>query len=424
MPRAANWAAALRPDRGLLVMLLYGFSAGLPLPLTGFTLRQWFAESNVPLGAIGLTALIGLSYSLKFLWAPVLDHVAPPVRSLGRRRGWLAPVQVLLGLAIAAMALTDPSRNAAATVIAAVAVAFLSATQDIAIDAYRIESLAPERQGLGLAAYVWGYRIALLVANAGVLFSVARIGWGGAFVAMALLMGVGLATTLWLAREPPPPERRTRTGLGDWIAAAVVAPFRDFLRRPGAWLILAFVALFKLGEALAGTMTPPFYRALGFSREDVAAVAGVFGLAATLAGVAAGGVLVAAIGTGHALVATGIAQMLSNLMYVALAEAGRSVPMLWAQVGIENATDGLADAAFVAYLSGLTNTAFTATQYALLSSLAALPLRTVSGASGFLAADLGWISFFLLTTAAALPGLAIMLVLLRRFPPASKEAPR
>lgn len=411
-------AAALRPDRPLLVMLLLGFSAGLPLPLTGFTLRQWFSEANVPLGAIGLTALIGLAYSLKFLWAPALDHAPPPLPSLGRRRGWLAPVQLLLAAAIAALALTDPARNATGTVAAAVAVAFLSATQDIAIDAFRIESLPLGRQGLGLAAYVWGYRIALLVANAGVLFSVERVGWRGAFLAMALLMSVGLATTLFLAREPRPPERAARSGIGAWLAAAVVAPVRDFLCRPGAWLILGFVALFKLGEALAGIMTAPFYRALGFAREEVAAVSGVFGLLAMLAGVTLGGVLVAGVGTGRALVVTGLGQMLSNLMYVALAEAGRSLPLLWAQVGIENATDGLADAAFVAYLSGLTSTAFTATQYALLSSLASLPLRTVGGLSGYLAEAMGWTRFFLLTTAAALPGLAIMLVLLRRFPPA------
>lgn len=408
-------------DRPLLVMLLLGFSAGLPLPLTGFTLRQWFAESNVSLGAIGLTAWIGLSYTLKFLWAPLLDHARPPIGALGRRRGWLAPVQALLALAIAAMALTDPSRNATATVSVAVLVAFLSATQDIAIDAFRIESLPQSRQGLGLAAYVWGYRIALLVANAGVLFAVARIGWQGAFVAMASLMAVGIATTLLLAKEPPSAPVVSRAGWREWLAAAVVAPFRDFLSRPGAWLILAFVALFKLGEALAGIMTAPFYRSLGFSREDVAAVAGVFGLFATLGGVALGGVLVATMGTGQALVGTGIAQMLSNLMYVALHEAGRSMPMLWAQVGVENATDGLADAAFVAYLSGLTSTAFTATQYALLSSLASVPLRTIGGFSGYLAQAMGWTPFFLLTTAAALPGLAIMLVLLRRFPPASKE---
>jgi PAT family beta-lactamase induction signal transducer AmpG len=197
----------------------------------------------------------------------------------------------------------------------------------------------------------------------------------------------------------------------------VIDPFRDMLTRPGWPLILAFVALYKLGEALAGIMTAPFYRALGFSRLDVAAVSGVFGLFATLAGVALGGVLVAAIGVGRALLVTGLGQMLSNLMYVALSEAGHSVPMLWLQVGVENTTDGLADAAFVAYLSGLTSVAFTATQYALLSSLAAVPLRTLGATSGYLAEAMGWTPFFLLTTAAALPGMALMLALLRRFPP-------
>jgi PAT family beta-lactamase induction signal transducer AmpG len=196
------------------------------------------------------------------------------------------------------------------------------------------------------------------------------------------------------------------------------------LTRPGWPLILGFVALYKLGEALAGIMTAPFYRALGFSRLDVAAVSGVFGLVATLAGVALGGVLVAAIGVGRALLVTGLGQMLSNLMYVALSEAGHSVTMLWLQVGVENTTDGLADAAFVAYLSGLTSVAFTATQYALLSSLAAVPLRTLGATSGYLAEAMGWTPFFLLTTAAALPGMALMLALLRRFPPRENGDPQ
>ncbi|WP_232818329.1 AmpG family muropeptide MFS transporter [Elioraea thermophila] len=415
--------SALRVDRPLVVLLLLGFSAGLPLPLTGFTLRQWFAEAGVSLGAIGLTALIGLAYTLKFLWAPLLDHARPPLSRLGRRRGWLAPVQVALAAAIFAMGFTDPARDAQATVLIAVVVAFLSATQDIAIDALRIESLPPERQGLGLAAYVWGYRIALLVANAGALGIVELAGWRAAFAIMAGLMGVGLATTLLLAREPLPPGTPPPSSWGARLRLAVIDPFRDFLRRPGWPLILAFVALFKLGEALAGIMTAPFYRALGFSRLDVAAVSGVFGMAATLAGVTLGGILVARIGVGRALIATGLGQMLSNLMYVALAEAGRSVPLLWAQVGVENVTDGLADAAFVAYLSGLTSTAFTATQYALLSSLAAVPLRTLGATGGFLAEAMGWTRFFLLTTAAALPGMILMLVLLSRFPPKREAEP-
>jgi PAT family beta-lactamase induction signal transducer AmpG len=406
-----------RPDRALAALLLLGFSAGLPLPLTGFTLRQWFAEAGVPLGEIGLTALIGLAYTFKFVWAPVLDHARPPLAALGRRRGWLAPVQIALALAIAALAFTDPAGDARATVLVAVAIAFLSATQDIAIDAFRIESLPPSRQGLGLAAYVWGYRIALLAASPGAFTIAEYAGWRVAFLSLAALMGVGLATTLFVARELRARAIPAPAGWGARLRLAVVDPFRDMLTRPGWPLILGFVALFKLGEALAGVMTAPFYRALGFSRLDVAAVSGVFGLAATLAGVTLGGVLVAGIGVGRALIATGLMQMLSNLMYVALAEAGRSVPMLWLQVAVENTTDGLADAAFVAYLSGLTSTAFTATQYALLSSLAAVPLRTLGASSGYLAEALGWTPFFLLTTAAALPGMALMLVLLRRFPP-------
>lgn len=406
-----------RPDRVLVVLFLLGFAAGLPLPLTGFTLRQWFAEAGVSLGGIGLTALIGLAYTVKFAWSPLLDHARPPLARLGRRRGWLAPVQTALGLAIAALGLTDPSSVANATVGLAVLVAFLSATQDIVIDAFRIESLPPSRQGLGLAAYVWGYRLALLVANAGALGIVELAGWRVAFLAMAALMSVGLCTTLFLAREPLPPRMAPPVSWAARLRLAVVDPFRDLLRRPGWPVILGFVALFKLGEALAGIMTAPFYRALGFSRLDVAAVSGVFGLAATLAGVTLGGILVARVGVGRALIGTGLAQMLSNLMYVALAEAGRSVPLLWLQVGVENVTDGLADAAFGAYLSGLTSRAFTATQYALLSSLAAVPLRTLGATGGFLAEAMGWTRFFLLTTAAALPGIVLMLVLLRRYPP-------
>ncbi|MBR0665095.1 AmpG family muropeptide MFS transporter [Roseomonas hellenica] len=403
-------------DRRFAILLALGFSAGLPLPLVaGQVLRQWFSESNLSLGAIGMTTLIGLAYANKFLWSPALDAVPPPVGRLGRRRGWLLPIQAALLLAIAAVGLTDPLTGAAATIAIAVLVAFLSASQDIVIDALRIEMLEEREQAYGLAAYVWGYRLALLAAGAGTLFLVAPLGWGGAYAATALLMLVGMVATL-LAREP---EARTMAAIGfaARLRAAVVEPFADLTRRP-LWLaILLFVGLFKLGEALAGIMTTPFYRSLGFTREDVATVATVFGLCATLGGALAGGWLVARIGTAPALVLTGLTQMLSNLMYVALAHAGHSMPMLWAQVGVENFTDGLADAAFVTYLSSLTNIRFTATQYALLSSLAAVPLRTLGASSGWIAEALGWSDFFLLTTAAALPAMAIMIFLLRRLPP-------
>lgn len=403
-------------DRRFLVMLALGFSAGVPLPLTGFVLRQWFSEAHLSLTAIGFTALIGLSYSLKFLWSPMIDHARPPVLAgLGRRRGWLATIQPPLILSILALGFTDPTQSAVLTAAVAVVVAFLSASQDIVVDAYRIEILEEESQGYGFACYVWGYRFALLAASGGGLALVSVIGWSGTFAYCAALVGIGFVATL-CAPEPaaPPPEPM---GWSRRIRTAVLDPFADFMKRRYWLAILLFVGLFKLGEALAGIMTAPFYREIGFSRGEVAAVGSVFGLVMTLGGVLAGGWFVSRIGTGRALVITGLAQMLSNLMYVALYSTGRDMAMLYAQVGVENFTDGLADAAFVTYLTALTNRAFSATQYALLSSLAAVPLRFLGGWSGQLAEALGWRNFFLLTTAAALPALSIMLWLLKRLPP-------
>lgn len=404
-------------DRRFLVLLALGFSAGVPLPLTAFTLRQWMAESGISLTAIGLTALIGLAYSLKFLWAPVLDHAAAPLfRRLGRRRGWLAAIQPPLALAILGLGLTNPMTDPTLTVAMAVAVAFLSASQDIVVDAYRIEALEERDQGYGLACYVWGYRAALLASGGGALAMAELGGWSFAFAMCAAMIGVGFAAVL-AAPEPGRAPPGAPPGWAARLRIAVVEPFADFVRRRHWFGILAFVALFKLGEALAGVMTAPFYRELGFSRLEVASVSSVFGLFATLLGALAGGWLVARIGTGRALVLTGLVQMLSNLMYVALYFGGHDIRWLFAQVGVENFTDGLADAAFVTYLSALTSRAFTATQYALLSSLAAVPLRTLGASSGWFAEALGWPLFFLMTTAAALPAMGIMLWLLRHLPP-------
>ena len=408
-------------DRRFAVLVALGFSAGVPLPLVaGQVLRQWFTESGLSLAEIGLTALIGLSYAFKFVWAPALDAIRP--RFLGRRRGWLLVIQCGLIGAIALTGMQDPRVAPVGVAALAAFVAFLSASQDIVVDAWRIEMLEEEEQGYGLACYVWGYRGALLASGAGTLFLVGPFGWAGAYLYGAALILVGVAATL-AGREgahPAPPP-------AGWLArldAAVVEPFADFMRRRHWFAILLFVALFKLGEALAGIMTTPFYRSLGFTREDVATVGTVFGLLVTLGGALAGGWLVASIGTGRALVLTGMGQMLSNLMYVALAHAGHSYPMLWAQVGVENFTDGLADAAFLSYLSILTNRSFTATQYALLSSLAAVPLRTLGASAGWLAAWLGWVDFFILTTLAALPAMTVMIWLLRRVPPpAAREDP-
>ncbi len=422
--RTLRWgeAIALYTRGRVLAMLFLGFSAGLPLPLTGFTLRQWFSEADLQLATIGFTAWIGLSYAFKFAWSPIIDRVSVPIlgKRLGHRRGWMLPIQAGLMIAIAAMSLFDPRVAPLYVAMAAVAVAFLSASQDIVVDAYRIESLRDEEQGAGLAAYIWGYRVALLAATSGALLLVREFdtGWAGVYVAMALLMAVGIATCL-IVREPPTQAgaRLVARSAGEWFANAVARPFADFAKRDGWIMILAFVALFKLGEALAGVMTNPLYRSVGYSREQVAAISAGFGFFMTLGGVAVGGVLVAKLGIARALIGTGFLQMASNLMYVAVANGGGDIQILWLQVGVENFTDGLADAAFVAYLSRLTNVAFTATQYALLSSLAAIPLRTLGGFSGVLAQWFGWTDFFLLTMAAAVPGMAIMLWLLKRYPP-------
>jgi PAT family beta-lactamase induction signal transducer AmpG len=414
---------ALFKNPRFLVMLALGFSAGAPLPLVLGILRRWMTESGISLTEIGMTALIGLPYSLKFVWSPLLDNAMPPAfRSWGRRRGWLAVIQPLLMLAILAMGASDPVLMPLATVSAAIAVAFLSASQDIVIDAYRIEFLEEREQGLGLAFYVWGYRLALLAVGAGVLALSEYTGWFWAFAYAAALILVGFLA-VWLGPEVLSPRAPgARMGIGQRIRTALIDPFTDFMRRP-CWLaILLFVALFKLGEALAAVMVTPFQAQLGFTRVEVAQVGSVFGLFATLLGALAGGWLVARIGTARALVLTGLGQMLSNVMYIWLAYAGHDMGVFYLQTGVENFTDGLADAAFLTYLSALTSRAFTATQYALLSSLAAVGTRTVGAFSGSLAEALGWPAFYFMTMLAALPAMGIMLFLLKRLPPGEMKA--
>ena len=427
-----NAAAQIHPsgprlwaDRRLWLMAGFGFMAGLPLPLTGFTLRLWFAENGLSLGTIGLTAMIGLAYALKFLWAPLLDHAAPPfgLQKFGRRRGWLLAIQPLLALSAALLALSDPATAPLAVVAIAVCLAFLSASQDIVIDAWRIETFPTHLQGAALAAYVWGYRAALLVAGAQAIRLVGWIGWPGAFLAMAALLALAPLVTL-LAREPATGTPRIGTdspSTTNALTTAIVAPLREFLARPAALGILAFIALFKLGEAMAGVMTAPFYRDLGFDRTAIALATGELSLAATLAGVAAGGILVAHFGVGRALIWTAWGQMLSNGMYVLLAFSAGDREILFAAVIVEAFTDGLVDAAFITYLSGLCAVAYTVTHYALLSSLAAIATRTLGGLSGYLAETVGWAWFYTLTMLAALPAMTLMIWLLRRFPLAERS---
>lgn len=396
-----------------------GFTAGMPLALTALTLRQWLSESGTSLQAIGFTASIGLSYTLKFLWAPLLDQVPPPV--LGRRRGWLLTIQLALVLAVLVFAWSDPVSSGWRLVGAAVAISFLSASQDVVVDAWRIETFpGDDLRGVALATYIWGYRAALLVGGAGAIRLVNDLGWHGSLSVMAALIGLGIAATL-MAQEPTDViVAGSRSFLGR-LRHSVVEPLADFMHRPGALPILAFVMLFKLGEALAHTMAVPFYNTLGFDRAAIAYATGVPGLVASLMGAAAGGWLIARIGNGRALILTGFVQMASMALYFALAVSGGDWRILVLKITVENVAEGMADAAFITYLSSLCARAFTATQYALLSSLSAVGLRTIGGLSGVLAAALGWIWFYALTIFAAVPAMLIMLWLLRRFPATAQQ---
>ncbi|WP_028466257.1 AmpG family muropeptide MFS transporter [Nisaea denitrificans] len=428
---ARGWlveTAALYLKRRVLVVLLLGFSSGLPLLLSFSTLSAWMRESGVDLTTIGLFALVGTPYTLKFIWAPVMDSLKVPILGhlFGRRRGWLIFTQLCLMLSITLLGGTDPLASPALMATMAVAVTFFSASQDIVVDAYRIETLPEEEQGAGAAAYTFGYRIGVLAAGAGALFLADAVGWFIAYLAMAGLMLVGLITVLASpepksgAEDEAAETREAKPAPGailDWTKRAVVAPFSEFLLRRGALLILAFILFYKLGDAFLGTLTNPFYIDLGFTKTEIAQVTKVFGLVALLAGLFAGGALVKHMGLLKALLVCGILQAVSNLVFVGQAVAGHDLWILTVTIGVENFTGGMGTAAFVAYLSSLTNIAFTATQFALLSSFMAFGRTILSSGGGWVTDHIGWIGFFLASTAIAVPGLILLLVLMRMFPP-------
>jgi PAT family beta-lactamase induction signal transducer AmpG len=400
----------------LWLMGAFGFVSGLPLALSGFTLKQWLAVSGVSTEVIGLATFISLPYTLKLLWSPALDSVRLLPR-FGRRRGWLLAIQPLLALACLGLALCDAGSAPRLAIAAAGCVAFLSATQDVAIDAWRIETFPQRLQGAATAAYVWGYRIAMLVSGAGVIAASTVIGWHAALFGVAILAALGIVVTLF-AREKPAvaapawPAHWLHRTLGAWRD-----PLGDFASRPGAAATLLYVALFYLGEAIAGAMLAPFYRDLGFNSGAVATAIGPFSLVATLAGIGAGGWLVARLGLSRALIATGFTQMAAMAMYVLLSVSPGNHGVLYGTVVVEAFVQGLATAAFLAFLSGQCAAGFAATQYALLNSVASLAAHTVGGFSGFLAGGMGWPAFYTLAMLASLPAMLVMLYMLRRYPP-------
>jgi PAT family beta-lactamase induction signal transducer AmpG len=388
--------------RKILLLLLLGFSSGLPLALTGATLQAWLTVEGVEIEAIGWFALVGQPYVYKFLWAPLMDRYQLPF--LGRRRGWLLVTQLLLLAAIAWMGALSPRDSIWLLAVLALAVAFLSASQDIVFDAFRADVLGSRERGAGAAVSVLGYRVAMLVSG-GLALIVADhwLGWAGTYALMALLMLVGVAA-VWAVQEPEAPERSPRT-----LAAAVREPLFEYFGRDGAWLLLALIVLYKLGDAFAGSLTTSFLlRGAGFSLTDVGIANKWLGVGATLLGLLAGGALMARLRLYRALLVFGILQALTNLGFMLLALAGKSYALMIVVVAAENLCGGMGTAAFVALLIAMCDRRYSATQYALLSALAAVGRVYVGPGAGYLVAALGWAPFFWFTFLIALPGIAML----------------
>ncbi len=428
-PRAAMLPALavyLRPR--VLIILLLGFASGLPLALSGETLRVWMADRGVDLGTIGLLTLAGLPYTLKFLWAPVVDAWDVPYlsRRLGRRRGWLVGSQLLLMGTIAFLGTRDPLSAPLMVGFAALLVAFASATQDIVIDAFRVQSLPADEQAAGMASYVAAYRVGMLASGAGVIGFSAWLEsqglskeaiWPIAYAGAALLVLVGLAAAL-LAREPASAEDDTAAVRSEPLKRLLdtaKGAFVEFFNRDAALAILIFVVLFKLCDALAGAMTAPFVLSLGYTKAEYAAIVKGVGLAALLVGGFAGGAVARALPMLTALWIAAIIQMLSNLVFVWLGSQETSPWALTLAIVVENFSGAIGTVIFVAYLSALCrNPLHTATQYALLTAFASTGRTLFSSGTGFAAQTLGWPAFFVTTALAALPALALMMWLDKR----------
>jgi MFS transporter, PAT family, beta-lactamase induction signal transducer AmpG len=393
-------------NRRTLAVLTLGFSSGLPIALTSGTLQAWLATVDVDLKTIGAATLVGLPYTFKFLWAPLIDRVAPPW--LGRRRGWIFAMQFALAAVIALTPHFDPRAEVQAVLVLAAITAFLSATQDIAFDAYRTDVIRPEERGMGAAATVTGYRLAMLTSGAFALIMSHSLGWTHAYSVVAVIMAA-CAIATWLAPEPETSVRPPRT-----LKEAVVEPLREFLSRRRILAVLALVILYKLGDAMALSLSTAFIiKGLGFTAFDVGTVSKGFGLAATILGAFAGGLAVAQAGLFRSLLWLGVAQAVTILPYAWLAAVGHEYPVLVLASGIQYFGDGMGTAAFVALLTGLCNARFSAFQYALLSALASLGRILLGPVSADVAESVGWVQFFFVSFLVALPGLGLVVILKR-----------
>lgn len=421
----ASWRSSITAylDRRVLLVLVMGFASGLPFLLTYSTLSAWLAVEGVRRAAIGAFALVGTPYAFKFVWSPLIDRLPPPI-PLGRRRGWGVTIQLALIAAILALGSQDPKHHLVAMGALALLVAFLSASQDIVIDAWRVEILPLDLQGPGAGTIQTGYRVGMLTAGAGGLVIAARAGWFAAYATMAALLVVGVIVFLFGPEPTAHAENRAiergreKAGggndVGSWFSAAIIGPFADFMRRPMWLAILISIVGYKLGEAMAGVMSTPLYISLGFSLNEIAAVSKLVGAFAIVFGALIGGVVTVRFGILRSLIICGLLQSAGNLFFVLQAVGGHRIGYLALCVIAENVTGAMAGTALISYLSSLCSPAYTATQFALLSSLASVGRTLVASSGGVLAERLGWAVFFLLTTVVTIPALLLLLWISRR----------
>jgi PAT family beta-lactamase induction signal transducer AmpG len=404
--------------KNLAIISLLGISSGLPLALILSTLKAFLTDKGFDLKTIGFFSLISLPYTFKFCFAPIIDSCAIPIltRVFGQRRSWIILTQLLLVAFILLLGTAGITSDISLIAIFAVLVAFASASQDIVIDGYRIELIAKENQGLAASFYIYGYRIGMLISGAGALVIAELVNWDSVYFVMAGCMLLTSIVTLFAeeTRKDWFAKHKTKHNFVSWFKNSVIDPFVDFTGHNRWFVILLFVILFKLADAFAGSLTLPFLLEIGFSKIEIASIVKTFGLFATLFGVFCGGVLVKKIGLIRGLWIAAIVQMLSNLGFSYLAQIGYDPSLLYVIIFIENFSGGIGDAVFVAYLSSLCNVTFSATQYALLASLATFARSVLVAYSGVIAQDIGWYAFFIFSSVLALPGLGFLYLLTRK----------
>lgn len=398
-------------DTKLLSMLFLGMSCGIPLALILSVLKTWLAEFDITMTKVAAFAFISTPYIFKFVWAPFMDGLKIPVlhNSLGHRRSWLIITQILLMISIFFLGDSNPGEDLLHCAIVATLVAFFSASQDIVVDAYRIERYQKEMQAMCTTIYVYGYRIGLYMSGAGMLMLASKFGWTYAYYTAAVVMSIGVITTM-LSSEPNHTHKKENKfhSYAERISNIVINPFRDFISVKNWYYVLLFVALFKLGDALAGNLTMTFLKKTGFTLEELALYVKTYGLVATLVGLLIGGIMAHRFNLFKCLIFAGILQMVSNLMFVYQDYVGHNVYVLAQTIVFENLSASIGDVVFIAYLSRMCSFTFAATQYALLSACASFARTFIAGVSGYVVDSYGWSTFFVVTTIAAIPGILMI----------------